>query len=318
MVPRLQSLLAYLVLHRSAPQDRSRLAFLLWPDSTDAQAHTNLRKLLHQLRQAVPDIDTYLHADRHNLHWVEQEPEKERDWRLDVEDFEDALARSEQARGSREGSEERGTQLQALGQAVELYRGELLPGCYDEWLLAERDRLHQAYIHAAEQLMDLLEQQRAYEDAIKIALQLVRTDPLHEATYRVLMRLYALSGDRAAALRVYHTCATTLERELGVEPSEVTRQSYEALMRVNTSTLSHDSSVGAPRSSGTQLVGRRQEWARLQSVWSSVIRGHPQVVVLSGEAGIGKTRLAEEMTTWVGRQGFTQASARCYAVEGEL
>lgn len=321
-VARLQSLLAYLVLHRSAPQDRSRLAFLLWPDSTDAQAHTNLRKLLHQLRQAVPDIDMYLHADRHNLHWVEQQPGAERGWRLDVQEFEVVLARAERIRGNLEGgesAEERGVQLQALEQAVELYGGELLPDCYDEWLLAERDRLHQAYIHAAEQLMDLLEQQRAYEGAIKIAQQLVRTDPLHEATYRALMRFYALSGDRASALRAYHTCATTLERELGVEPSEVTRRSYEALMRVNTSTLTHDNNTGvAPRSSGTQLVGRREEWARLQSVWNSVTHGHPQVVVLSGEAGIGKTRLAEEMTTWVGRQGFAQASARCYAVEGEL
>src|SRR5437016_12324981 len=58
--PRLQSLLAYLVLHRTAPQDRSHLAFLMWPDSTEARAHTSLRKLLHQLRQAFPNIDHFL------------------------------------------------------------------------------------------------------------------------------------------------------------------------------------------------------------------------------------------------------------------
>src|SRR5437763_14905284 len=67
---RLQSLLAYLVLHRDAPQARSHLAFLLWPDSDEAQAYSNLRKLLHQLRQALPHADHFFHADRHTLQWV--------------------------------------------------------------------------------------------------------------------------------------------------------------------------------------------------------------------------------------------------------
>src|SRR5215469_3549859 len=83
-VPRLQSLLTYLVLHRSAPQDRSRLAFLLWPDSTEAQAHTNLRKLLYQLRQAFPYADYFIHADKHSLKW---QTTTEGSWTLDVLDF---------------------------------------------------------------------------------------------------------------------------------------------------------------------------------------------------------------------------------------
>jgi DNA-binding SARP family transcriptional activator len=68
-VPRAQSLLVYLVLHRRAPQDRSHLAFLFWPDSTEAQAHTNLRQLLYHLRQSLPYANHFLHADRHSLHW---------------------------------------------------------------------------------------------------------------------------------------------------------------------------------------------------------------------------------------------------------
>src|SRR6266487_3718729 len=66
-VARLQSLLAYLVLHRIAPQARSHLAFLLWPDSTEAQAHSNLRKLLSQLRQALPYASHFVSADRQSL-----------------------------------------------------------------------------------------------------------------------------------------------------------------------------------------------------------------------------------------------------------
>ncbi len=93
-VPRVQSLLAYLMLHRSAPQDRSHLAFLLWPDSEEAQAHTNLRQLLYHLRQALPHADHLLYADRQSLSW---RPAPEVSFTLDVEEFERALATASQA-----------------------------------------------------------------------------------------------------------------------------------------------------------------------------------------------------------------------------
>src|SRR2546425_902546 len=93
-VARLQSLLAYLILHRTAPQARSHLAFLLWPDSDEAQAHSNLRKLLHQLRQALPHADQFFHADRHSLQWLPEHTHAS--WTLDILDFEQAMARAEQ------------------------------------------------------------------------------------------------------------------------------------------------------------------------------------------------------------------------------
>lgn len=306
IVPRLQSLIAYLLLHRDAPQDRSHIAFLLWPDSTEAQAHTNLRKLLYQLRQSLPEADSFLHADNRSLQWqaVTAAP-----WTLDVLEFEQALVRAEQARHIQDTAEQR----LALEQALRLYRGDLLPNCYDEWILPERDRLHQLFVHAAEQLIARLEQERDYAGAISAAQRLLRSDPLQEAAYRSLMRLYALHGDRAAALRVYHNCATTLERELGIEPGKATRQVYEALMQVDTSIVPPQA---ASRGSGAPLIGRMQEWARLQAAWHRAQDGHPHIVILSGEAGIGKTRLAEEMEAWVSRQGIKTALARCYATEG--
>jgi DNA-binding SARP family transcriptional activator len=309
-VPRLQSLLAYLVLHRTAPQDRSHLAFLLWPDSTEAQAHTNLRKLLYQLRQAFPYADYCIQADKHSLQW---QTTTDVSWTLDVLDFEHELAQAEQA----EQNQDTKAMRQVLEQAVHLYTGDLLPSCYDEWILPERDRLRQMYLQAAERLIALLEQERDYDAAITAAQQLLRQDPLHEATYRQLMRLYALLGDRAAALRVYHTCARTLERELGTEPGEATRAVYESLLQSDTSSMTP---TGSLTSRGTEapLVGRKEEWQQLQAAWRKVTGGHPHMVILSGEAGIGKTRLAEEMKAWVDRQGMTTASARCYAAEGRL
>ena len=196
-VARLQSLLTYLVLHRTAPQARSHLAFLLWPDSTEAQAHSNLRKVLSQLRQALPYATHFVSADRQSLQW---QPAPEVIFTLDVEDFERALARASQA----EQVQDMAGVRQALEQATRLFRGDLLPSCYDEWILPERDRLHQAFLQASERLIDLLEQERDYAAAIQVAQHLLRHDSLHEVTYRQLMRLCSLRGDRAAALRAIH------------------------------------------------------------------------------------------------------------------
>ena len=218
--PRLQSLLAYLLLHRDAPQSRSHVAFQFWPDSTESQAHSNLRTLLYRLRQALPDSDRLLSVESQTVQWRPDAP-----YTLDVAHFEQALTRAEQ---TGEGPALRA----ALEQAVELYGGELLPSCYDDWILPQRERLHQGNVRAMEQLIQLLEERREYGQAIRHAQRLLRDDPLHEAGYRRLMRLRALSGDRAGALRVYHTCATTLQRELGVEPSPATQRTYEQVLPV--------------------------------------------------------------------------------------
>ncbi|NIO70856.1 MAG: AAA family ATPase [Anaerolineae bacterium] len=305
---RLQSLLAYLVLHRNAPQPRHHLAFLFWPDSTEAQAHTNLRNLLHLLRHALPDADRFLHADTQTLQWRADAP-----FTLDVADFESAVAQAERA-------EQAGDQAaiqKALEEAVTLYRGDLLPSCYDDWILPERERLSQAFIGALERLIRLLEDGRDYRAAIGYAQRLLRHDPLHEATCRRLMRLHALSGDRAGALRAYHTCATILQRELAVEPSPATREVYERLLQADV-LPAPSPAPPAGLAAVSPLVGRHQEWARLQAAWQAASAGQPHFVLVAGEAGIGKTRLAEELVQWAGRQGIASASARCYAGEGGL
>ena len=249
-LPRLRSLLAYLALHRGTPLSRSYLASLFWPESTDAQAHTNLRNLIHKLRQSFPGkgkVDTFIRTDWHMIQWQPTAP-----WTLDTLDFEQAITRAEQARLIQDIAAEK----QALEEAVSLYRGELLPGCYDEWILLERDRLQQAYLGTLERLIDLLKNVRDYPAAISIAHHLLRHDPLHESAYRRLMQLYASSGNRAAALRTYQNCIVVLERELGVEPSAATQALYDQLVHVEeskrlTSPLIFDSVVYSNRIAGT-------------------------------------------------------------------
>jgi DNA-binding SARP family transcriptional activator len=126
---RAETLLAYLLLHRDTPQPRQGLAFLLWPDSTERQAHTNLRKVVHNLRRALPDADRLIDIGPRTLQWRPDVPV----W-LDVDHFERALADGR------------------LEEAVETYRGELLEGRYDQWLVGERERLAALHLEALERL----------------------------------------------------------------------------------------------------------------------------------------------------------------------
>src|SRR5712692_5167905 len=305
---RLRSLLAYLVLHRDVPQQRQHLAFLFWPDATEAQARNNLRQLLHQLRQALPAVEQFLSADTHMLHWHPVMP-----FHLDVAEIEQALTLADAA--TRRNNP---LALQAaLEQADSLYRGDLLPGCYDEWILPERDRLRQRHRQALEQLLRIFEGQGDTVTAIRYAQRLIGLDPLSEDLYRRLMLLFALNNDRASALHVYHTCVTTLQRELGVDPDPATREAYERL-------LQHETPVIPARAQQTllaatpTLIGRKQEWEALQEVWHAASTGEPRFVLVTGEAGIGKSRLAEEFLLWASQQGAVTAKTRSYAAEGQL
>ncbi len=226
--PRLQALLAFLVLQGSAPPHRQHVAFRLWPDSTEAQAHANLRTLLHRLRHALPSADRFLHVDAQTVQWRGDAP-----CTVDVADFERALALAAQAQ---QDENQRAVRV-ALTEAVERYHGDLLPGWYEDWVLVERERLHQAFLTALERLILLLEQAQDYLAAIGYAQCLLRNDPLHETTYQQLMRLHALRGDRASALRVYQTCTAILARELAVAPSPATCDVYERLRHMESHQL---------------------------------------------------------------------------------
>ncbi|MEU4420107.1 AAA family ATPase [Actinoplanes sp. NPDC024001] len=289
---RARSLLAYLALRPDIPHPRDRVAFLLWPDSTASQARTNLRHLLHTLRRSVPALDAHLvtGAGTLTLHHV----------RSDVADFDAALAKADSAEDP----------TPWLRAAADLYTGDLLDSCYDDWPAGARDDYRRRAGAALDRLVPLLESSGDPHAAVRYAEQARRLDPLAEAPYRNLMRLHDALGDRARAIRVYHEYTSVLADELGVDPSPRVREQYEALLP------RHDPTPR--RGGGTPYVGRRTERQRLTGLWRDAAAGASHLVVVTGEPGIGKTRLVEEFRHWVAHQGAAHAFARSYPAEGTL
>ena len=300
--PRLEELIALLAIHPGEPIQRAQIAYQIWPDSGEHQARVNLRNLLHKLKQAWPGMVEAIDVTRTHVAW------RDADIHVDLHRFESFTAEASQHHDAE-------ARIVPLLEAANLYRGDFLPSCYAEWALAERERLRSEYAAALEQLTDLQLETRRYDDALTSAKKLQRFDPLHETAYRRLMQAYAALGDRAAALRVHHTCATTLQQELGIEPTPATQTVHTQILRVEEQGSARDAPQPVPRQ---RLIGRHAEWRQLQAAWRLAQQGEARCVLLWGEAGIGKTRLAEEIIDWVQHQSFAWASSRSYAVEGAL
>ncbi|MGH9290942.1 MAG: AfsR/SARP family transcriptional regulator, partial [Acidimicrobiales bacterium] len=130
--PRTQALLGYLVLHPGTPQPRQQIANVFWPDSTEAQARTNLRRELHTLRVGLPDPDAVLAVDQTGVWWRDDGA-----CRIDVTAF---TAAADQADAALEGGDATGF-ADAAKSAIAVYGGDFLPALYDDWVLAERERL---------------------------------------------------------------------------------------------------------------------------------------------------------------------------------
>ncbi|NJN83712.1 MAG: hypothetical protein HC802_16520 [Caldilineaceae bacterium] len=182
---RQQALLTWLVIHRDAPQPRPFLAFNLWPDSTEAQALTNLRRRCFNCAGICPtrthfcasSVNSCNGGPNHPRLWMW--PASRTSWLLPTKTSDAAVV------------------CQHLEAAIEHYGGDLLPGCYDNWLLPLREQLHQQHMGALDRLVDLLEERRDYAKATGYAERSLSIDPLHEGGYLRLMRLHALLGNRA-------------------------------------------------------------------------------------------------------------------------
>jgi DNA-binding SARP family transcriptional activator/tetratricopeptide (TPR) repeat protein len=300
------ALIAFLVAHAGSPQPRQRIAGLFWPDSTDAQALTNLRRELHHLRQVLGG-EPSLAVTSTDLCWRDTAT-----CRVDarVFDIERMAALSAAAAGDSDRI------LTHAARAIAEYGGDLLPGVYDDWLLGIRSQLERQCVD----LCDLAATARArtgdLAGAVDAARRRVQLQPLEELGYRTLMELQAELGDRAGAVSTYHHCASVLERELGVIPGSATRMAFDRLMTApqaaQATVVTVQAPIGRSGLAAVQLVGRAGELAQLRDLWRAAVAGSPGLVLVSGGSGVGKTRLVSEVAAMARVQGALVASTQCF------
>jgi DNA-binding SARP family transcriptional activator len=349
---KVRALLAYLAVETGRPHQRSMLAGLFWPDHPEDLARTNLRHVLRQLRQTVPDQDASAPLLVTTQRTIEINPAA--DYTLDVVNFAELLAAS--AHCNHPALEECEDCIQRYRQAAALYRGSFLAGLdlhdselFNEWAVTQREQLHRQVLEVFFILASYYEGVQEYELARQFAWRQIELEPWREEAHRQLMRVLALSGQRTAALAQFAQCRTILADELGVDPDPETLALYEAIRTGKLGAVprsragaAHTSAqapqpaevVGNPTASaaltapttGTtvghrqylasgRLVGRQRELAQLEQLWDQAQNGQGQLALVVGEPGIGKTRLIQALITHTQRQGATILRGGCYEYE---
>jgi ABC-type oligopeptide transport system substrate-binding subunit/DNA-binding SARP family transcriptional activator len=305
-----QSLLAYLVLHRGRPQNRQHLAELFWGDRPERKARRSLTTALWHIRRCLPAAGILLSDPQ----TVQFDPLA--DLWLDVDEFQSHAAHEDLAR---------------LESAVTRYRGDLLDGFYDDWILTLRYQLDTLYCDVLTRLMVGQEAAGKPEAALAMALRLLDRDPLREDAHRLAMRAFCRLGQRHAALEQYRRCQEAVQQELGAEPMVETTELYRAILDGHVEIGPPVEAMPAagvevlpPLPAGTHplearvsspLVGREQEMAFLRDRHEAAQQGRGGLVLISGEAGVGKTRLVGELARELRWQGACVLWGRCYEFE---
>ena len=278
-----QSLFAYLILNSGVRHRRERLAGMFWPESMESSARNNLRQALWRIRSSIEDDKhRYVISDRFHVGF---DPEAEI-W-VDVDELQGELEESAPA-----------------DDWVDLYKGELLPGFYDEWVVPERERVRIIFEQRGEQLLAHLEQSGRWNELLEWGEGLNARAGALEPAFRAIMRAHFELGDSARSVATYQRCVEALA-EYGVEPSVETKQLLEKISRGERELpatvpiavgelptfLSDQSDVR-----GSPFFARSQELARLTGLLEIANRGSGQVAFVAGEAGSGKTALMRELT----------------------
>jgi DNA-binding SARP family transcriptional activator len=275
------ALLAWLALHPGTHL-RAAVAAALWPNVLDSSARASLRTALSAVRRSVGVASLIATRERVGLAddvWV------------DVRAFDACLDAGDPE------------------AALELARGELLPELDDDWVLRARDRHRDRWSSA---LAGVATSVADPEAALALARRRAELDPFDEAAHRGLMTALAAAGETVAALAVYERLSTRLRRELGLAPSTATRDLAVSL-RTGRTAVGEQPPLSPrlrPERWRTAFVGRNDALARLAAAWAALVRGGVGTVLVVGEPGIGKSRLAARFAAEVHAGGATVLAGR--------
>ncbi len=298
------SLLAYLILHRQRSHSRDELAALFWGDRDDLHARRSLSTELWRIRRLLGE--GYLLADSTSVQF-----NPAGSFWLDVAEFERQVGR-------------RTDNPEDWATAVELYRGDLLDGFYDDWCIEERYRLESLYLDTLNRLVAWYEEQGDARAVLACAQKYLACDPLTEAMHLVAMRALVALGDLAGARRQWQLCCETRQQELHALPSSEMREQAECILGAQFTIplpVAPAPLKPSPRRGSLErppFVGRARELDALRARWEQTMQGQGGTVLIGGEAGVGKTRLVEEFAATVRWRGGMVARGRCYEPERVL
>lgn len=275
-----QSLFAYLILSAGTPHRREKLAGLLWPDSLEETARSNLRNALWKIRKALPSSTSteFLQTDDLTVAF-----NASAEYWLDAAELEKVSEN---------------TSADELRAILSEYQGELLPGFYEEWVLLEREHLNSIFENKMMRLISLLEKDNRWLDIFDWAERWIKLGQKPEPAYRALMTAHAAKGDMSKVAATYERCVKSL-KEFGIEPSEQTRALFQKLkagkepLETEPAVSPKEKRRGSPKSNLpvpiTSFIGREKEV-------ETIIRllNKNRLVTLMGTGGVGKTRLAIE------------------------
>src|SRR5256886_10169317 len=323
-----QALLLYLAVE-GGMHPRSKLAAFLWPDSAPQDARTALRNAIALLRGLLADSDgspsQHSHLlGEHELLGLNPHAPLE----LDLDVVQQAWQQAQRL-SLAPSEEQRAALVSQVQHALSLVRGPFLEGFwlreeggFDHWVQQQQQQWQVRLHHLFERLSSWQESGGELELARATLTRWLALDALSEEASRRLMRVDLALGDASAALQVYTTCRARLAEELRVPPSAETVALAEHIRATQAARRgTSPATTGGSRSTGelaAPLVGRAAAFSQLVGRFQQAQQGPPQAVLLVGEAGIGKTRLATEFVGWARAQGAEVLSGHAFEMGGRL
>jgi DNA-binding SARP family transcriptional activator/predicted ATPase len=326
-----QALLLYLAVE-GGMHSRSKLAAFLWPDSEPHAARTGLRTALTLLRSLLAHSDTSLSPHGHLLNEHEllglnpQAPLE-----LDLNEVQKAYRALQLPAVQTE--HQRAALLSQFQHALHLVRGPFLDGFwlreetgFDAWVQQQQNQWQVRLLQLFDRLSSWQEAAGELEPVRATLTRWLALDPLSEEASRRLMRVHLARGDTTGALRVYSTLGARLAEELQAKPSADTVALAEHVRATSAASRGSHPVRSSPAAVESRppgelvapLVGRVAAFTQLVGSLQQARQGRPQAVLVEGEAGIGKTRLARDFGAWALAQGADELSGQAFEMGGRL